>query len=140
MTIRELYEDAVRYDEKTLAHYIILLLREGKLSLQDKASKMAEVQPNIETLKDMINKNELGLNPVKIYTLKVNSKKFAFIFAESEEKAIEHFKKSHRSEPLNCIEMSLDELMAVGNRFLTFRDYRNELNTFPYLAGYYERS
>lgn len=139
ITVRELYEESIRYEEKTLAHYILHLLQEGKVSLDDDADKLDFTQADYEKVAQMIEQNLLGFSDIKIFSLKYDDKLFAFVFAASQEEAIEFFQKKFKRNPKNCHEYPLDFPMSRGNEFLTFRDMRKEYSHFPALAGFYER-
>lgn len=139
-TVRELYEDSIRYEEKTLAHYILHLLQEGRVSLDDDADKIDFLQADYEKVAQMIVQNQLGFSDIKVFSLKYDDKQFAFIFAASEEEAIQFFRQKFKRKPYNCHEYPLDFLMSRGKEFLTFRDMRKEHSSFPALAGFYERS
>jgi hypothetical protein len=138
-TVRELYEESIRYEEKTLAHYILHLLQEGQVSLDDDADKIDFLQADHEKVAQMIVQNQLGFSDIKVFSLKYDDKLFAFVFAASQEEAIEFFQKKFKRNPKNCHEYPLDFPMSRGNEFLTFRDMRKEYSHFPALAGFYER-
>ncbi|MED0758754.1 hypothetical protein P4S93_07375 [Aneurinibacillus thermoaerophilus] len=138
-TVRELYEESIRYEEKTLAHYILHLLQEGKVSLEDDADSLDLTQADHEKVAAMILQNQLGFSDIRIFSLKYDNKQFAFIFAANEEEAIEFFQKIFKRNPYNCHEYPLDFPMSRGNEFLTFRDMKKEYSRFPALAGFYER-
>jgi hypothetical protein len=139
ITVRELYEESIRYEEKTLAHYILHLLQEGQVSLDDDADKIDFLQADHEKVAQMIVQNQLGFSDIKVFSLKYDDKLFAFVFAASQEEAIEFFQKKFKRNPKNCHEYPLDFPMSRGNEFLTFRDMRKEYSHFPALAGFYER-
>jgi hypothetical protein len=139
-TVRELYEESIRYEEKTLAHYILHLLQEGRVSLEDDADTIDFMQADHEKVAQMIGENHLGFSDIRIFSLKYDNKRFAFIFAANEEEAIRFFQQKFKRKPYNCHEYPLDFPMSRGQEFLTFRDMRKEYSNFPALAGFYERS
>ena len=139
MTVKELYESAIREEMSELAHCIHHLLSEGKISLDDDSKDIDYSQINIETVVQMVKENVLGFNPMKIFSLKYSDVRYVFIYAKDKQQAKEHFKKLFRKEPMNCIEMYMDERMTVGNRVVTFREYRKEFEHFPAFAGIYEK-
>ncbi|WP_233253046.1 MULTISPECIES: hypothetical protein [unclassified Geobacillus] len=139
ITVRELYEESIRYEEKTLAHYILHLLQEGKVSLEDDADTIDFTQADHEKVAAMILQNQLGFSDIKIFSLKYDDKRFAFIFAANEEEAIQFFRQKFKRKPYNCHEYPLDFPMSRGQEFLTFRDMKKEHSHFPALAGFYER-
>lgn len=138
-TVRELYEDSIRYEEKTLAHYILHLLQEGQVSLDDDAYSLDFTKADHQKVAQMIEQNQLGFSDIKIFSLKYDNKRFAFIFAASKEEAIQFFQQKFKRKPYNCHEYPLDFPMSRGQEFLTFRDMKKEYSHFPALAGFYER-
>lgn len=139
-TVRELYEDSIRFGEKTLAHYILHLLQEGKVSLDNNVSSLNFFLADQKKVAEMIEQNQLGFDDIKVFSLKFDDRTFAFVFAVSKEEAIEFFKKKFKRNPYNCHEYLLDIPMSRGKEYLTFRDMKKEHNKFPALAGVYERS
>src|SRR5690606_272939 len=139
-TIKELYEDAIKYEESLLAHYIFFLLQEGEISLESDKNAINYQLANSEEFRELYKSNVLGFDQIKIYSLKQDKNTFAFIYAKSEEEAIKHYRLKFRKEPLNCHELSMDQEMAVGNRFINFRDWKKEFKQFPVFVGFYEKS
>ncbi|MCM3111650.1 hypothetical protein [Lederbergia lenta] len=138
-TVKQLYKDAIEFEESTLAHYIVCLLHEGKITLDDNQRVLENVQPDDSKLTKMIKDNQLGFCKVNIYSLKSDQNYFVFIFASNQKNAVEYYKKRFRKIPLNCNELSLDHMMQIGNRYLTFRDLKREQKEFPCIVGFYKK-
>lgn len=136
-SVEMLYKDAIRYEESVLAHYILCLLQEGKIVLQDDDSIISQVQPDSEKLAKMIETNYLGICPINMYALKMGNGQWAFIFAKSEKEAKQHLRRTTGQTPLKCREISPDQSVCIGNRFLPFREWKKEQREFPCLVGYY---
>jgi hypothetical protein len=139
MLIKEAYFDSLRYEESSLAHYIHHLLAEKIISLDDDISKLNLDRANHEKVAEMIQNNVLGINKVRVYSIKMNQKDFVFIFALSEEEAIRYYTKTFRQRPWNCHEHLLDYQFYRGNEGVSFRDRRKECDHFPAIAGYFSR-
>lgn len=144
-TVRELYEDSLLSEEPVLAYCILYLVQEDKLSFEDDASvldsnKLQLTPGDQEKIAWMIEENKLGFDGIKIFSLKYDAKRFAFVFARNEKEAIEFFHKRFRRKPYNCYQYPLDFPMSRGREFITFRDMKKEHSRFPALAGFYERS
>jgi hypothetical protein len=137
--VKDLYLDAIRFEESSLAHYIHHLLEEQKISLDDNISKIDFDQADHWKVAEMIENNVLSFHKVGIYSLKMNQKEFVFIFAESEQKAIKFYIETFRHAPLNCHEYSLDFEIVRGHGVISFREMRKEFMGFPVVAGYFER-
>lgn len=140
MTIKELYEDAIKYEESFLAHYIFYLIREGKISFSDDSSVLAHHSDYSDKFLRIWQKNQLGFCQIKVYSLKQEAKKFVFIFAKDRKEAILHYRLTYGKNPLNCHEISLDNEMIVGHRVITFRRLKKEFRTFPVVVGEYEKT
>ncbi|SDN63386.1 hypothetical protein [Bacillus sp. OK048] len=139
MLIKEAYLDSLRYEESSLAHYIHHLLAEKKISLEDNITKLNFDLANHEEVAEMIRNNVLGIYKVRVYSLKMNQKDFVFIFALSEEEAIQYYTKTFHKRPWNCHEHLLDYQFYRGNEGISFWDIRRECESFPAIAGYYTR-
>ncbi|MCM3766267.1 hypothetical protein [Neobacillus niacini] len=96
MLVKELYEDSFLFKESTLAHYIYHLLAKHKISLEDDISKIDRVQADPQKVAELIRKNVLRIHKSRIYSLKKNAKDFIFIFATSQQEAIQFFKETYQ--------------------------------------------
>ncbi|MEB3752511.1 hypothetical protein MKY25_01580 [Geobacillus sp. FSL W8-0032] len=139
ITVRELYEESIRYEEKTLAHYILHLLQEGKVTLDDDADSLDFTKADHQKVAQMIEQNQLGFSDIKIFSLKYEEELFAFVFAVNEEEAIQFFRNTFKRHPYNCHQQLMDFPMTRGRETVTFRDIKKEHEKFPALAGVYER-
>ncbi|MCC3359120.1 hypothetical protein [Bacillus sp. REN16] len=139
MKVKDLYIDAICYEEVSLAHYIHHLLEVGKISLEDDASKLDLDHADHEKVREMIENNVLGFHKIGVYALKKNRKEFVFIFAETEQAAIEFFAKLFQQAPLYTHTYSLHTQILREHKMTTFWDMRKEHLAFPAIAGYFEK-
>lgn len=138
VTVREQYEHYIKYEQSYMAHLLHHLLKEGHIKLEDDCNKINYSLVNEAKVNELVEQNYLCFNPIKIYSLKVDDYRFAFVFAKDEAEAKE-FTKSLKHKPRNCHEYMLDiEMERDGGKVLTFRDMKKEHDTFPALAGYFE--
>lgn len=137
MLVREMFESSLLYEESTLAHTLYHLLAEKKISLDDNVFEIDLNQVNYEKVSELVQKNVLGIRRIGIYSLKMDRKTFVFIYAGSEEEAIQFYIKSFHKNPLNCHEYLLDFELARGNGVISFREMRKEFERFPVVVGYY---
>ncbi|MCH6269582.1 hypothetical protein [Neobacillus citreus] len=139
MLVKEAYEDSFRFEESTLAHYIYHLLTEQKISLEDDMSILNAVQADNRKVAELIRKNVLGINKVRVYSLKMNKKDFFFIFASSPQEAIQFFTETFQQSPLNCHEYPLEFEFVRGKEVVTFQEMRKDFESFPAVAGRFEK-
>jgi hypothetical protein len=52
----------------------------------------------------------------------MNQMDFVFIFAASEQEAMQFYTETFHQNPLNCHEYSLDYQLARGNEVISYRD------------------
>jgi hypothetical protein len=139
MFVKDVYLDCLRFEESALAHYIYHLLAEKKISLDENASKIDLDQADHQKVAEMIQNNVLGFSKVGIYSLKMNQKDYVFIYASSQQEAVQFYTKTFHQIPLNCHEYSLDFQLSRGNDVISFRDMRKEFESFPAIAGYFKK-
>ena len=139
MLVKEAYFDSLRFQESALAHYIHHLLGEMKISLDDDMSKIDLQQADHLKVREMIQINVLGIHKIRVFSLKMNQMDFVFIFAASEQAAIQFYTEKFHLTPLNCHEYSLDFQLARGNDVISFRDIRKENEDLPAIAGYFNK-
>lgn len=138
-TVKEMFDDAVRYEESTLAHYIFFQLQEGKVQMDDDQSNIDLSEAYSDKFQNMCKNNFLGFDQIKIYSLKQSRSRFIFIFAKNRKEARELYYQEYEKEPINCMELSPDEIMNFGNRFMTFREIKKEIQVFPCILGYFDK-
>ncbi|WHY79936.1 hypothetical protein QNH20_12675 [Neobacillus sp. WH10] len=139
MIVEELYQDSLIYEESSLANYLYHLLAVRKISLDDNISKIDFDQADHQKVEELIQNNVLGIHKIGIYSLKMNQKDFIFIYAGSEQEAIQYYSKTFHQTPLNCHEYSLDFQLYRGKEVISFRDMRKEFVRFPALAGCFKK-
>ncbi|WML26775.1 hypothetical protein [Neobacillus sp. OS1-33] len=139
MIVKELYMDCFYYEEASLGYYIHHLLAEQKITLDDNISKIDLEQADHQKVREMFRNNILGFHKVGIYSLKMNQTDFVFIFAASQQEAIQYYFNKFHQNPLNCHEYSLDFQLDRGNDAISFRDMRKEFDSIPAIAGYFKR-
>lgn len=88
----------------------------------------------------LVESNYLKINPIDIYTLKMDQNNFALIFASNEQQAIQYFQKVFKRDPLNCFSHIMDLEFAEGKGTITFREMRKHYSTFPALVGVYDKA
>ncbi|WHY03303.1 hypothetical protein [Neobacillus sp. DY30] len=139
MLVKDLFLDTIQYEYSFVAHYLYHLLEEKKLSLNDDVSKIQSVTGDIHKVNELVVKNLLGIGEMNVYSMKMNTADFVFIFAPNLKDAIQFYHRTFFKPPLNCHQYSLDFDFYRGNEVISFRDMRKEIEQFPAIAGYYTR-
>lgn len=141
-TVKTLFDEAIRYEMKSLVYCILYALKNKNIRLDDSEEKFFNTRfadTDNKEISRLIKQNPLKLDFVNIYSLKMDKQKFAMIYARSREEAIEHYKKIFNRTPLNCHEFLLDYEIMQGNKPISYREMRKQFNSFPAYAGYMER-
>lgn len=139
MLVKEMYQDCLYYEESTLTYYLYHLLGEKKISLDDDASKIDFNQADHQKVLHMVENNILGIQKIGIFSLKMNRKAFVFIYARSEDEAIQFYHQFFHRTPLNCHEYPLEFELNRESGNISFRDMKKEFSSFPAIAGYFTR-
>lgn len=139
MIVKDLYMDCFYYEESSLAYYIHHLLAEQKITLDDDISKIDIEEADHQKVAGLIQTNVLAFHKIYIYSLKMNQQDFVFIFAASQQEAIQYYFNKFHQIPLNCNEYSLDFQLDRGNDAISFRDMRKEFTSIPAIAGYFKK-
>ena len=139
MLVAELYLDAFRLEQSSLAHYLYHLLEERKISMEAHIDCVDFEQANHQKVAELIQNKHLGIRKLGVYSLKRNVKDFFFFYAYSVQEAIEFFTQTFQQRPLNCHEYSLDFELVRGNVVVSFREMRKDFGSFPVVAGCFTR-
>ncbi|MFD2445460.1 hypothetical protein ACFSO7_15955 [Bacillus sp. CGMCC 1.16607] len=139
MLVKEVYLDCFTNEYSSLAHYLYHLLAEEKILLDDDISKIDLYQADHQIVAELVQNNVLGIHKVNIYSLRRSRKEFIFIFAVSEQDAIQFYQETFHQTPVNCHEYPLDFEIIRGNEVISLREMRKEFVSFPVVAGYYKK-
>lgn len=139
MLVKEMYHDCLYYEESTLTYYLYHLLAEKKISLDDDVSKIDLDQADHQKVLMLIQNNVLGIHKTRIFSLKMSRKAFVFIYARSEDEAIQFYHQFFHRTPLNCHEYPLEFELNRESGNISFRDMKKEFRSFPAIAGYFTR-
>ena len=143
ISVEEMYREAIEREFVGTAHTIFYMLQKGYVKMSDDVSalsfdKLSEFER--KEIEKMIEMNYLKINPIDIYTLKLDRNNFALIFARNEQEAIQYFCKVFDKKPLNCFRHMMDMEFVEGKGTITFREMRKYYSTFPALVGIYDKA
>lgn len=139
LSIKKLFEEAVKYEYTGLAHYILCILQEGIAKQEEDFSIVNHTLVDKAKVNKMVAENVLGFQMMKVFALKYDEKFFYFVYAKDAAEAKEFFRNKFHVNPKNCHEYDMDFEISSGNRFISFRELKKEFNSFPNLIGYFER-
>lgn len=143
MTIGERFQEALQYEEPLTAHAITLGIRKGLWNLTDPDDRLDWSQLDADEVWAARDSNELGMNPVKLYSSPLGGNQHAIIMAETVQEASSAFSQAFKSKPRVIHHLPHGMDVTTYEKDLTdaqtWREIRNELNTFPAVAGIYHK-
>lgn len=86
MKLRDVLNDAIKYDESFIAYWIYWVSTKGK-SLDDEYDTITEIKWNTDEIKELMEQNPLGLNAVQVYSHR-KGKEFYLFLARNKEEAL----------------------------------------------------
>lgn len=143
MTYKELLTDAIKYDEERLAYSIYWLIRQGIIKGTDYAKQFNWDLVNHDEVTEMITRNELGMVPIKLFSMPIGKGKHLLVFAQDEKSA-----RGHCLNELGIIAQKVFDLTDKINRsfwfpekqkYLSLRELRDETLVFPATALIFEK-
>lgn len=142
-TIRKLYTDAVVFENPFMAYGIFLLAQRNLIDWEADEETLSFDPLSFEEINEAMKQNLLGLNQINLYTMKTGNK-FAFILAKDAKSAANEYVKANKRKPDFTVEINdrMDHSMHLektGNT-LSFREVRNQTNTFPHYVGDFEKT
>lgn len=143
MTYNELLTDAIKYDEEKLAYSIYWLIKKDIVKGTEYAKKINWDLVDHDEVASMITQNELGMVPIKLFSMPIGEGKHFLVFAQDEQSA-----KGHCLNELNIIVNKIYDLTDKINRsfwfpekqkYLSLRELRDETLIFPATAMIFEK-
>lgn len=143
-TIRDLYTDAFTLEQPFLLYGIYLLGERNLIEWESHEDTLSLDLLTFEEINAAIKENPLGLNIIRLYTLKIKGNDFAFILAKNEKEAVQEFKRVHKSNPIFTVDFTNKIDTSVYDektkQYISFQEIRNETNTFPHYVCEMEKA
>jgi len=143
MTFQELLIDSLKFEEWKLAYSTYWLIKNGVYNSSDLAINVNWDLVNHEEVKQMWERNELNINPIKLFSMLIEDKKYFIVFAIDEKSAKGHFLNEIGTIPIRVIDITdkLDKSFWFPDKgkHQTLRELKNEKLTFPATAMIYEK-
>ena len=141
-TIRELYADSIMHEIPFVAYGIFLLAQRDLINWDLEETELNFDHLTFEEINEAIKQNVLNFNTIHLYAAKIDGTTFAYILANSLQDANNEFYRVHRQKPVFLIEADgrMDRSMydEGTKQILSFREVRNQTQTFPHYVCNYE--
>lgn len=82
ITVKEMLDYAMEFDVKRLAHQIFWAVTTDKIQLTDDSGRLLEIHFDAEAIREMTEKNLLGLGRIKLYVVP-SFNQYAFYYANN---------------------------------------------------------
>lgn len=143
MTFNELLLDAIKYDEEKLAYSVYWLIKNGVVKGTDHFQGINWDLVNHDEVEGMRKRNELNINPIKLFSVPLGNNKHMLIFAQTEESARGHYLNEMGQLPTKIFNISSDMDKSFWfeekQKYQSLRELRDETLMFPATAMIYEK-
>ena len=143
MTYNELLLDALKYDEVKMAYSVYWLIKNKVVQGHQIVGQVNWDLVNHDEVTAMIERNELNMNPIKLYTMPIGGNKHLIVFAQDEQSA--------RGHCLNEVGITPQKIFDISNKLNTsfwfpdkqkyqsLRELKEETLIFPSTAMIFEK-
>lgn len=143
MTFQELLLDAIKYDEEKLAYSVYWLIKNGVVKGADYSKGINWDLVNHAEVQVMRERNELNLNPIKLFSVPMGNNRHMLIFAKDEQSARGHYLNETNELPSKIFNISNDMDKSFWfpdkNKNQTLRELKDEMLRFPATAMIFEK-
>lgn len=140
-TVKELFDYAIDYDLKLVAHTIYWALQQGAVTLYDNAANMQQITLDTDVIEKWTSENRLAIGKTLIYVIETTTPRYyAFYYAEDVVAAVNVHRALFGEQPRS---------VHNGSRLLTkvmyfypadvetcFVEYRKRFVQFPAYIGH----
>ena len=142
MTFNELLLDAIKFDEVWMAYSVYWLIKNDVYKGTDSIKQVNWGLINEDEVKQMMERNDLNLNPVKLYTIPLGNDLHFLIFALTEESARGHCLNELGRLPEKIFDISQKMEMSFWfedrQEYKSLRELKDETLMFPATAMVYQ--
>ena len=142
MTFNELLLDAIKFDEVWMAYSVYWLIKNDVYKGTDSIKQVNWGLINEDEVKQMMERNDLNLNPVKLYTIPLGNDLHFLIFALTEESARGHCLNELGRLPEKIFDISQKMEMSFWfedrQEYKSLRELKDEMLMFPATAMVYQ--
>ena len=138
MTFNELLLDAIKFDEVWMAYSVYWLIKNDVYKGTDNIKQVNWGLINEDEVNQMMERNDLNLNPVKLYTIPLGNDLHFLIFALTEESARGHCMNETGRLPEKIFDISQKMEMSFWfedrQEYKSLRELKDETLIFPATA------
>ena len=138
-TVRQLFHDAILYDEPLMAHAVYYALQKGLVQLDDPESKFRYEDLDFEKVYKMRDENWLQMCTIKLFVVPMSGKRYAIYLAENEGdvRAKHHKIYGELAQEIRDVSNKMDGAIYYSDtgESRCFRELKREAVHFPYYAG-----
>lgn len=142
MTFNELLLDAIRFDEVWMAYSVYWLIKNDVYKGTDNIKHVNWGLINEEEVNQMMERNDLNLNPVKLYSTPLGDDLHFLVFALNEESARGHCLNELGRLPEKIFDISQKMEMSFWfedrKEYKSLRELKDETLIFPATAMVYQ--
>lgn len=142
-SIRDLYADAMIYENPFMAYGIFLLDQKELIDWEADEETLTLDALTFDEINAAIEQDLLSLKKVNLYSMKIRHNLFAFILSDNEKSAVREFIRVNESEPLAVAEtnnyMGRSMYFEESKKTMSFRELRDQTKEFPYYVCNFEK-
>jgi len=134
VTINELLYDAIKHEETFLAYSLYWSMKQGHCKATDSIKTFRAKKQDIEEINKLIESNPLGIQIMKLYSMKTKDGQNLIVLAENESSAKGHYLSEEGILPSKIHDMTnkMDTSFWYGEEgYKSFSQIRDETLMFP---------
>ena len=143
MTFNDLLLDAIKYDAERLAYSVYWLIKNEVVKGTDYSKGIDWDLVNHVVVQNMIERNELNIIPIRLFSVPMGNNRHMLIFAQDEQLARGHYLNETDQLPSKIFDISngMDKNFWFPDKkkYQTLRELKDETLIFPATAMIYEK-
>lgn len=142
-SIRDLYADAMIFENPFVAYGIFLLDQKGLIDWEAEEETLTFDPISFDEINAAIKLDVLSLKKVNLYSMKIRSNLFAFMLSNNEKSAVREFIRVNGRDPLVVAEtndyMGRSMYFEDSKKTMSFRELREQTKELPYYVCNFEK-
>ena len=144
MKVKELFADALKFDHDFLAYSLYWSIKNGICQPEDEKGSINLDIVNFEEVRGMMERNELGVQSIKLYSMQTTPGYVLLVLAESEQSARSEYLNEIGILPVSIVDMSdrMDMSFWIEeiSNYKSVRVMKDEAIIFPMSLFEYEKT